>query len=93
MYRDRGSWAPEHLSPTTHYVTANGTLHNFMLVVNGKTVVAEDSRQLTHDVLLVLQDEHSCEVWSAWDIVGREQKERVMGSNVHLTNTTQGIHL
>lgn len=66
------------------------------VVVDSETVVAQDGAQLTHDVRLVLpvvQDEHRCEVWSAWHIVGRERKEGVTGSHVHLADTTKGVHL
>ena len=61
-----------------------------------ESVVTENGAQLTHDVRLifpVVLDQHSCEVWSAGNIMGREWRKSVTKSHVHFANTTHSIHL
>ena len=78
----------EGLPTMTHYFPTKSPFDYLALVVHCETVAAEDVTQLMHDVwivLLVVPDEHGCDVGSARNIVGGEWWEGIMRSHVYLT--------
>ena len=80
----------------SHYITTEGALYYLHLVVDSEAVVAQNGAQLTHDVGLVLpvvSDKHDSQVWSAWNVVGREWRKSILSSNIDFPNTTHSIHL